>query len=111
MNGKEICQTLKAIRSEIAGKNDIPYKPHECTHTGDCAGTCPACEAEVRTLEAALEKRKKNGFKIVLAGLTAGLIAMNTVSCDNPFEEELGGILPAEEMDFADAGGEPGEKL
>ncbi len=96
MKGKEICKTLKSIRSEIAKKNEIPYKPHECTHTGDCAGTCPACEAEVKKLEAALEKRRKNGFKIVLAGVSAGLVAMNAASCD--IVSTQGDMLPGPDV-------------
>ena len=46
--GKKTCKTLKGIRRKIADANDIKYEPKECTHEGDCAGTCPACEAEVK---------------------------------------------------------------
>ena len=46
--GKKICKTLKEVRMQVAKANDIRYAPTECQHEGDCAGTCPKCEAEVR---------------------------------------------------------------
>jgi hypothetical protein len=49
--GKLICETLREVRRRIAEANEIRYAPHECTHEGECLGTCPACEAEVRQLE------------------------------------------------------------
>lgn len=57
--GKRICDTLKAIRQLIAKENGIVYKPRECNFTGDCSGTCPACEAEMKYLEQQLIQRKK----------------------------------------------------
>ena len=51
MNGKEKCRALKEIRRQIAEKNDIPYAVSQCTHQGNCKGTCPKCEAELRYLE------------------------------------------------------------
>ena len=48
--GKDVCEELKRIRQEIADANEIEYTPHICTHEGDCAGSCPACEQEVRYL-------------------------------------------------------------
>ena len=59
--GKKICETLKAIRSEIASANEIEYTPIKCTHKGDCAGTCPACESETRWLERQLRLRGQGG--------------------------------------------------
>ena len=49
--GKQTCKILKEIRKQIAMENDIEFVTSECTHKGDCAGTCPKCEAEVRYLE------------------------------------------------------------
>ena len=48
--GKQICKQLKAVRQRIADENGIPLSVEECTHKGDCRGTCPRCEAEVRYL-------------------------------------------------------------
>ena len=58
-HGKEKCRILKQIRAQIAESNDIEWIVEECPHKGDCAGTCPKCEAEVRELERKLEERKK----------------------------------------------------
>lgn len=58
MRGKEKCKALKEIRKQIAEKNDIEFAVSECTHKGDCKGTCPKCEAELRYLERQLELKK-----------------------------------------------------
>ena len=55
--GKNICKHLKEIRKRIAEENDIPLEIKECTYKGECRGTCPRCEAEVRYLENALANR------------------------------------------------------
>ena len=68
--GKKICETLKAIRSEIASANEIAYTPAPCTHKGDCAGTCPACESETRWLERQLRVRQALGKAVTIAGLS-----------------------------------------
>ena len=59
--GKRTCKILKEIRAQIAAENDIAFVTSECKHQGDCAGTCPKCEAEVRYLEKELEKRIRLG--------------------------------------------------
>ena len=73
--GKEVCLILKGIRQKIADANGISYQPKECHHKGDCAGTCPACEAEIRYLEHELKARKGNGFGMKVAGIAAGICA------------------------------------
>ena len=55
--------------------NGISYQPKECHHKGDCAGTCPACEEEIRYLERELKARKGNGFGMKVAGIAAGICA------------------------------------
>lgn len=82
MNGKDKCKILKKIRRDIAKANNIPLDIPECTHKGDCLGTCPRCESEVRFLERGLAECRARGFKIAIAGISAGLIAVNTASCD-----------------------------
>ena len=72
--GKQTCKILKEIRKQIAAENDIELITSECTHKGDCAGTCPKCEAEVRFLERELEKRQRMGKVAVFAGLSLGTI-------------------------------------
>ena len=69
--GKSTCKLLKSIRQQIADANGISYRPIECHHKGDCAGTCPACEEEIRYLERELKARKGNGFGMKVAGIAA----------------------------------------
>ena len=73
--GKGVCLILKGIRQKIADANGISYQPKECHHKGDCTGTCPACEEEIRYLERELKARKGNGFGMKVAGIAAGICA------------------------------------
>ena len=75
VKGKSTCKLLKDIRQQIADANGISYQPKECHHEGDCAGTCPACEEEIRYLERELKARKGNGFGMKVAGIAAGICA------------------------------------
>ena len=74
--GKSTCKLLKDIRQQIADANGISYQPKECHYEGECAGTCPACEEEIRYLERELKARKGNGFGMKVAGIAAGICAM-----------------------------------
>lgn len=74
--GKSTCKVLKEIRQKIANENGIRYAPKECNYEGECKGTCPACEAEVRYLEGELKRKQRNGFAVKLGGIAAGLCAM-----------------------------------
>ena len=78
--GKQTCKILKEIRKQIAAENDIEFVTSECTHKGDCAGTCPKCEAEVRYLERELEKHQRLGKAAIFAGMTIGT-AITAASC------------------------------
>ena len=80
--GKRTCKILKEIRKQIAENNDIEFITSECKHQGDCLGTCPKCEAEVRYLERELEKRQKLGRTIAVAGLAVALTT-STAGCDD----------------------------
>ena len=73
VKGKSTCKLLKSIRQQIADANGISYRPKECQHKGDCTGTCPACEEEIRYLEGELKARKGNGFGMKVAGIAAGI--------------------------------------
>lgn len=74
--GKQTCKILKEIRRQIAEANDIEFVTSECRYKGDCLGSCPKCEAEVRYLEQQLQKRQLAGKLVNLAGISAGAIAM-----------------------------------
>lgn len=118
--GKQTCKILKEIRQQIALENDIELVTSECTHKGDCAGTCPKCEAEVRYLERELEKRQRMGKVAVFAGLSLGTIvaasgcghiiqptagmpmmpdSVEVVQCDTLPEEPLAGDVMIEAPD------------
>ena len=74
--GKQTCKILKEIRRQIAEANNIEFVTSECRHKGDCAGTCPKCEAEVRYLEQQLRARTLAGKAAVIAGISAGMMLM-----------------------------------
>ena len=83
--GKEVCRHLKAVRRDIADKNDIELIQEECTLDGPCMGTCPKCEQEVRYLEEKLAERKRLGKAASVIGVAAtiaGSIALT--SCNQP---------------------------
>ena len=82
--GKAKCETLKNIRKKIADANEIDYNPRECDHKGDCAGTCPACEAEVRYISNQLSLRRMAGKAVRVAGLAADITMLS--SCRHIFQ-------------------------
>ena len=55
--GKEKCELLKSVRMRIAKKYGLSYSPTECTHEGDCLGTCPMCDAELIDLQKQLDAK------------------------------------------------------
>ena len=55
--GKRKCELLKSIRKEIAEKYNLQYTPVECTYEGDCLGTCPMCDAELKDLQRQLDEK------------------------------------------------------
>lgn len=74
--GKQTCKILKEIRRQIAEANGIEFATSECRYKGDCLGTCPKCEAEVRYLEQQLRVRSLAGKAVALAGISAASLAM-----------------------------------
>lgn len=74
-HGRNTCNQLKAVRQKIAEANCIDFNPHECTFEGECSGTCPACEGEMRYIESELRRRSRLGKKIAVVGLAMGLSA------------------------------------
>lgn len=74
--GKQTCRILKEIRRNIAEANGIEFVTSECRYKGDCLGTCPKCEAEVRYLERELRARSLAGKAVTLAGISAASLAM-----------------------------------
>ena len=100
MIGKRKCKILKEIRQRIADANDIEYVTRECEFQGECKGTCPRCEAEVRYLEEQLEKRRQSGKKIAVAAVAAGML-FSATACDLPLfdkDEEVPGAPPSDDV-------------
>lgn len=94
MKGKEKCRILKEIRQKIADENGIEYITSECKHKGDCRGTCPKCESEVRFLERELAKRHGLGKRIAIAGIAASLVISGVGCTDEEKTTTLEGDIP-----------------
>lgn len=100
MRGKEKCRALKEIRRQIAEANDITLAISECTYQGECRGTCPKCESELRFLERELALRRSLGKAVAVVGLSAGVCASVTACSPGDFTgnpslgaEELSGDI------------------
>lgn len=77
--GKHTCEYLKDVRRRVARENDIPLEQPACTFEGECSGTCPRCEAEVRYIESELRKRRSLGKAVSIAGIA--LSSVVAVGC------------------------------
>lgn len=105
MKGKDICNTLKGIRKQIADENGIEYLPSECNYHGDCSGTCPKCEGELRYIENQLAIRKAAGKTIKIMGMMATMTFMTSCNPDN-YGPEIQGkftetpVAPTEDEDL-----------
>lgn len=107
MKGKEKCKALKEIRRQIAEKNDIPFVVSQCNHKGDCRGTCPKCESELRYLEKELALRQGLGKAVAIAGISVGVCAGLSAcapTTDN-FPTEAG-VMPAPETTVSQLAGD-----
>ena len=89
MRGKQKCKILKEIRQRIADENDIPYVTRECGFQGECSGTCPRCESELRYLEQQLALRASLGKRVAVAALCAGR-ALRTAGCAPAAQKQPG---------------------
>ena len=74
--GKNKCEYLKEIRKRIATENGIPLEQRECTFKGECSGTCPFCEAEMRYIEKELHKRRTLGKAVTVAGIALSSVML-----------------------------------
>jgi len=90
-HGKKVCKILKEIRQQIAEKNDIELFISECHFQGECKGTCPKCEAEVRYLEQELNQRRQLGKAVAVAGISLGM-AGAIAGCGAPTPKKVHAI-------------------
>ena len=118
MLGKEECKILKQIRQRIAEENDIPYIVRDCQYQGECSGTCPRCEDELRYLERHLALQASLKKKVAVTAVCAGLV-LSTAGCspidslkksagpvepESTIEELLGEVpYPEEEISAAES--------
>ena len=79
-HGKYICNALKAVRLDIARANGIEYTPKACKHEGECAGTCPACESEIRYLEREIARKRSMGKVALVAGVSLTLSSLSAMA-------------------------------
>lgn len=93
--GKKVCATLKQVRKQIADANGIPYEVTECQHQGNCKGTCPKCESELRYIENQLSLRRAAGMAVSIVGLSLG-VAATFASCSAP--QPAGPSQPSESV-------------
>ena len=93
MSGKKKCRLLREIRQRIADENDIPLVTEECRYRGDCKGSCPKCESELRYLEQQLEKRRSLGKKVTVSALALGMAA-SIGGCRLIMSQPLEGDVP-----------------
>lgn len=73
---------LKSVRKAIADANGIRFEPAECGFEGECRGTCPACEAELRYIERELSLRRMAGRAVIVAGIAFGAAALTACGRD-----------------------------
>ena len=88
MLGKKKCKILREIRRQIASENDIPFVTEECRYQGDCKGTCPKCESELRYLEAQLDKRRTVGKAVTVSALALSM-AVGMAGCGRTLEGDV----------------------
>ena len=102
MKGKDLCEFLKNVRRKLAEANGISYEPRECTHKGDCPGTCPLCDAEMKYLLDEFDKMEKDGKQLNIDVLSEeekeffvyGTIRGEKVNLPDDKEEVLTGDVP-----------------
>lgn len=108
-----MCVTLKALRKAVADANGIEYVPGKCTNDGECSGTCPACETEVRYIERELKFRRLAGKAVTVAGIAIGAASFSACSSDKlsadgqnsssmqvPNQNQLFGAMPETQPSF-----------
>ena len=71
--GRRICDFLKEIRKQIACHNGIPFESEECNYLGECEGSCPKCEFELKFSESKLASLSENGVPLCLENICSSM--------------------------------------
>ena len=96
---KITCETLKAIRKQVADANGIVYTPAKCDFEGVCTGTCPACESEREYIENQLSLKRKAGNIVKIAGLVTSLTTLAPLAT---VAQEMNSPVPTEQISLLD---------
>jgi outer membrane protein OmpA-like peptidoglycan-associated protein len=96
---KITCETLKAIRKQVADANGIVYTPAKCDFEGVCTGTCPACESERKYIEDQLSLKRKAGNIVKIAGLVTSLTTLAPLAT---VAQEMNSPEPTEQISLLD---------
>lgn len=75
--GRKICDVLKEIRKKVANEGNLELNQKECKYKGECSGTCPACEAELRKINQTFNHKKL----LAMAGCATMVLPMT--ACTN----------------------------
>lgn len=97
--GKAKCNLLREIREEIAaraGSSKLP--PHNCSHSGNCPGTCPRCESEMGRLSRDVQSRDNLTIK-VSEELSRRIDSFATLSNDEDITVLNGDVAAPPELD------------
>ncbi len=99
--GKKKCELLKEIRKKIAEANGIEYDPPECTHEGDCSGSCPRCDDEAEYIIDKIRSLESEGESVKLEGVVTNSELEKDWDEMHSNNGRLGGI-PAYDTTFPD---------
>ena len=105
-NGRIICDELKRVRMELAKANGIDYQPTVCNHQGECAGTCPACEAELAELTRQIKEKKESkiiGVAPLKIAAVAAATSLSLSSCAPLMGESAASPIETDQVAVSDS--------
>ena len=85
--GRRVCDILKEIRKKIANEGNLELNQKECNYKGECSGTCPACEAELKKINDKFDHKKL----LSLAGCATMILPL-TACTSNTMDNIQGNI-------------------
>jgi len=57
--GKDKCRYLKDLRKQLCREHNLSVEIPECTFKGECVGTCPQCEYELKQIYTLLSQKEE----------------------------------------------------